>query len=131
MVAGFAVWTLLVWVGRLRNVAGDDELSVAGKWVRSGQAVIFLTVVVVVAAHLARSWRGGGSTGSLRASVVFLSWLTIATWLVRGTGIVVDGDHDTPFKVVHTALALVSIGWAVAAQRAVRPLAEVAESSPS
>lgn len=107
------VWTLFVWLSRVRNVVGNDELDGAGIAWRIGAVVAFcgLAAVVVVAMKTGRP--------PLRTSVFALAGWTTAFWLIRGIGIVLD-DHETGFIVVHTVLMIVSIGlsaWAVAAVR--------------
>jgi hypothetical protein len=106
-------WSIVVWVGRLRNIAADDGLD-------AGTALLPLTFVVggaiVIAAALRRS-------PALRPATLALAVWTIAVWLVRGTGILL-ADHDGGFKAVHMALAGISIGLAALAVRSVvAPLA--------
>ena len=86
-------WTVLLWLSRLRNVLGDDDLSTAG--------TLWRIVVVVVFA----------GSALLAATGRFVTWLvvwTVVFWLVRGGGILLD-DHDAAFTVIHTALMVVSI----------------------
>lgn len=105
-------WTILLWVSRLRNVLRDDDLSGAGVAWRVAVVVVFvgLAGAVIVAMRTGRP--------PLRETVSALVGWTVAFWLVRGTGILLD-DHDTSFKVVHTVLMVVSIGVAAWAARAV------------
>jgi hypothetical protein len=123
-VAAFAVWTAVVWVGRIRNVVEADALSAAGRAWRLGLAVSFVVGAVVVAVRL-WSWAGGragsppAAPGSgLGRAVTALAVWTMAVWLVRGSAILA-GPYDTGFKVVHTVLAVGSVVLAVAAWRAV------------
>ena len=64
---------------------------------------------------------------------VFSGW-TIYVWTTRMWNIWRDEARDTPFKVVHSVLAVVSIGRAVAAlvvvQRNRRSRAAAAEQQP-
>ena len=53
--------------------------------------------------------------GVTRLVAVFCLWTT-AFWGVRGFGMLF-GDHDAGFKLVHTALALVSIALALRLHR--------------
>ena len=105
-------WTIFLWLSRLRNVLRDDDLSGAGIAWRVAVVVVFvaLAIAVVVAMRTGRP--------PLRETVTALVGWTIAFWLVRGTGILLD-DHDTSFTVVHTVLMVVSIGVAVWAGRSV------------
>lgn len=103
-VYAFAAWTVFVWVTRVRNIIQDQgstfDLVVA-------VALAALGVAVVVAA------RKGGLEPVLGVAVA----ATVAVWAVRTPLIVFDGDHDTAFKVVHTALAVISVGLGLAAWR--------------
>ncbi len=106
-VLGFLAWTVLVWVGRIRNIIDDDDLSGGGLAWRLGAAVVF--VVLAVAVFVARRSDSRSATAVLGGLVVW----TIGWWSIRGIGILLDGNHDTGFKVVHTVLMIVSIGLAM------------------
>ncbi len=102
-----AGWTLLVWIGRIRNVLASEFEGWAFGW-RLGVAVAFtLSGVLLAGAVLARSSVARPVAGGL--ALVGAGW-----WLVRGTGILL-AEHDAGFKVVHTVLAMVTIGlsWLV------------------
>ena len=123
VVAGFAVWTFVVWVGRIRNVVDDDELTGGGRTVRLVLAAVFIVGAVVVAALLpAAARRAGEGVERLRTAVDVVAAVTIAVWAVRGAGILLDEDHTAGFKAVHTALALASIGLALLAWRATQKM---------
>lgn len=94
-----ALWTLLTWGTRIRNAAQDDEAALA-------YAVPVLLVVIAVATLVQpRRWtRLLGLTASL-------------AWLVR-VPIILAADHGAGFKVVHTALAVITWVLAVLALRA-------------
>ncbi len=112
------VWTLVVWVSRLRNVWTDADLSASGQAWRTVVAAVFLGFALALAVRLWQR-RGRELTAGDRALVgLFVAW-TIGFWLVRGIGIIVD-DHDAAFTAVHTALMLASIGLASNAGRALR-----------
>lgn len=132
LVATFAVWTLFVWGGRIRNVVTADDLTTAGRAWRLGLAAVFVVGAVIVLGTL---WaargdvqvhrRPGGSDrvvvpSSLLRAVTALAVTTAIVWLVRGGGILL-GEYDAGFKVVHTVLAVVSIALGAAAWRAVAP----------
>jgi hypothetical protein len=132
LVGAFGVWTVLVWLGRVRNIVIDDALDGGGRAWRLLLAALFIGGAVDV---LVRLWQNRGRirvrrTGSgaeradvprlLLRSVALLAVLTIVVWLVRGLGILV-GDFDAGFKVVHSLLAVGSIALAVAAWWAVAP----------
>lgn len=116
-VIALVAWTLFVWVSRLRNVIGDDDLNGAGIAWRVAAVVVFcgLAVTVIFAMRTGRP--------ALRTAVIALAGWTTVFWLIRGTGIMLD-DHETSFMVVHTVLMIVSIGlsvWAVASVRSPAP----------
>lgn len=90
-------WTFFVWVSRLRNVFGNDELSGWGTSWRIGVVVVFVALASLAV--------NGLLVG------LFVGW-TIAYWIVRGGGILVE-DHSAGFKAIHTVLMVVSIGLAM------------------
>ena len=90
----FLGWTAFVWIGRVRN----------------GGAVLLALSFLALAALAV--WRR-------RPFVSLLVAWTVGVWVVR-TPIILLHEHDAAFKVVHTVLAVVSIGLAVAAQRDVQ-----------
>ncbi|MDH4171894.1 MAG: hypothetical protein OEW42_20115, partial [Acidimicrobiia bacterium] len=105
------VWTLLVWVPRIRNIWTDDELSAGGQTVRTAWALVFIAFAVgAVVLAVRRSATEPGSPRQ-RWMQAFVVW-TVAFWAMRGTQIAL-ADHQTSFIVVHTVLASVSVGLAV------------------
>ncbi|MDG1989149.1 MAG: hypothetical protein P8J19_03560 [Acidimicrobiales bacterium] len=112
-------WTAIVWVGRIRNVVGDDELTAGAQTWQIVVALIFLALGALVATVPLGLWHRR-PLGSTRLVAMFCLW-TIVFWTVRGGGMVF-GDHEVGFKVVHTVLALVSIALAGALYRADRDL---------
>ena len=90
----FVAWTVFVWAGRIRN-GGSVALAVS-----------FLALATVAL------WRR-------RGWVTALAVWTIAVWAVR-TPVILVHQHPVGFKVVHTALAAISVVLAVAAQRDVQ-----------
>ncbi len=104
-----AVWTFLVWTTRIRNIWTDEDLTTGGQVWRTGLALVFTifaigTVVV---------WRRGVRPG--RWVKAFAVW-TIGVWAVRAVQIGL-ADHGSAFKLVHTALAIVSPCLALWADR--------------
>lgn len=102
--AFFIGWTLFLWVSRLRNVVGNDELDARGVAVRTAVVVVFVGLALAAALML---WRHHD-----RRLVRLLVVWTVGFWLVRGVGIALD-DHDTAFLLVHAVLMIVSIGLAM------------------
>jgi len=117
-----ALWTLFVWVGRMRNLVQEPgPLLDAGRWSLAA-SVLFTVLGLTLLAGLAA--RGLGSDGSplARASAavtVALAGLSVVVWLVRGVDIAL-GDHSAAFVAVHLVLAAVSISLAGLAVLAVR-----------
>jgi hypothetical protein len=96
------IWTLLVWATRIRIILTQDaELT-------DLVVPVVLSVLAIGALIERRRW-----LASLAAA-------TVAVWLVR-LPLVMLHDHAAAFKVVHAALAVVSIWLALAAWRALRP----------
>ena len=100
-------WTFFVWISRIRNILDDDDLSGAGRAWRLGAAALFVVLAAVVL--VARRRRSPRATALLAGLVVW----TIGWWAIRGIGILVDGNHDAGFKLVHTILMIVSIALAM------------------
>ncbi|MBI1843507.1 MAG: hypothetical protein HYR89_02680, partial [Actinobacteria bacterium] len=98
----FAGWTVFVWGNRIANILDDGRTFSATRTLSLGfaAAVIALAVVVVIA-----DLRGGRPSWPLSALVT----ATIAVWAVRVPLIVLNADHGVGFKLVHAALAAVSI----------------------
>jgi hypothetical protein len=105
-----AVWSLLVWTTRIRNIWTDDELTMAEQWGRTALAVSFTVLALAVghAVYHRTTWRP--------TAVRVLAGWTIAVWVVRAVGIA-TADHDGAFIAVHLVLAAISIGLAALALR--------------
>lgn len=106
-----AAWTVFVWVTRIRNVVGDDDLSNVGRTqglLLSGSflALAAIAAAAVLAGHERR-----------RAVVALLALWTVAVWVVRSAQIATS-DHGVGFIVVHLVLGVVSVALAVLAVRA-------------
>ena len=104
-------WTLFLWLSRLRNVVNNDELSSSGRAIRIGVVVVFVTLAVAAV----------GAVRRRRTKVValFVAW-TIGYWLVRGIGILADGEYSIGFKAVHTVLMAVSLTLSIQTARQLR-----------
>lgn len=126
-VGAFVVWTLFVWIGRIRNVVTDPALSGSdriGPLVLSG---IFVVGALVLGALLYRDrvMRSAASARMLRNAVRAFAGYTVVIWVVRAGDIAFGGDHEAAFVVVHTVLAAVSIALAVVAVLSVERRASV------
>ncbi len=138
------VWTVAVWGTRIRNILGDDSLS--GSDMAWRLAMSIGLVLLGLATGLAL-WNNRPQVRwcrvddeferlevpqSLRRVVSLLAVVGSVVWLVRGIQIGL-ADHPGSFKLVHSALALGTIGLSWAAVWSIRPRqkaiapAEVAE----
>jgi hypothetical protein len=114
-VLGLIGWTLFVWGGRIRNVAADNQLQGWARNWRMAIAVVFVAAALGLAA-LTVGWLLGPDNriprrlaqSSLGLAVIGSGW-----WAVRGLDIAL-GDHALGFKVVHSVLAVVTIGLGLA-----------------
>ena len=111
-----AVWSLLIWTTRIRNIWTDDELSRSEQWGRTALALSFTVLALAVghAVYHRTTWRP--------TAVRALAGWTIAVWVVRSVGIA-TADHSGAFIAVHLALAAISIGLATLALREAGALA--------
>ena len=107
-----AVWSLLVWTTRIRNIWTDDALSTGEQWGRTALALSFTGLALAVghAVYHRSPW--------LRSVVLALAGWTVAVWVVRSVGIA-TADHEGAFIAVHLVLAVISIALAALATREV------------
>jgi hypothetical protein len=117
MPVALAVWSLVVWTTRIRNIWTDDDLSAGEQWSRTALSLSFtvLAVAVLYAVLRDRPWRA--------SLVTILGGWTIAVWVVRSIGIA-TADHDGAFIAVHLVLAVISGALALLAIRDVRRTAQ-------
>jgi hypothetical protein len=106
-----AAWTLFVWLTRVRNAVGDDDLGTASK---AGSLVLSASFVVLACLVLEAVGRGQDRR---RPLVALLALWTVVVWPVRAVQIA-SGEHGAGFVVVHVALGVVSVALAVVAVRA-------------
>lgn len=97
-----AAWTLLVWVGRIRNVISVDDLD---GWAFTWRLAVALGFVGAGAALGITTLSGRPVCRTIGAA---LAAVGIAWWLIRGGAILV-GDYEFGFKAVHTVLALTTV----------------------
>lgn len=100
----FALWSLFVWVTRIRNVLRDD-----------GGAIGLLAPVALCAL-------AGWALVDRRRGIPVLAAATVVMWAVR-LPMVLAHDHGAGFKVVHAGLAVGSLALAAVALRDVRAVA--------
>lgn len=106
----FAAWSAYVWVTRISNAwgPGSDETT-AAKVISTISAGVLLVGVAATVAILVRARARGFVAAEVLVLRVFVG-LTVAVWAVRVPQILLDGEHNVPFKVVHTGLAVISVG---------------------
>lgn len=112
-----SVWTVVVWTTRIRNIWTDESLSTAAQVGRTALAVVFTVFAAVTIGAWIKGRRDGGSVIPCTRLWIraFAVW-TVGVWAVRAVQIGL-ADHGTAFKVVHTVLAVVSVGLALWADR--------------
>ena len=115
-VAVFAGLTLFIWGNRIWLAWTNPDDSVAEKVLWSTPITAFVIAAAVVAVLLLRG--GDPTEGRFRRLVRVFAAGTGLYWAVR-LPILLAADHDVPFKVVHSVLAAVSVGAAVAAWRSI------------
>ena len=126
-------WTLIVWVGRVRNALSDPELTGSERLGPLLLAASFVVPALVLAVVLFVSTRRSSDGGAvLRYGVLALAAWTCGVWLFRIADIALSGDWSIGFVIVHAVLAIVSAVLAVLAARAVlasgRPAVVVADA---
>jgi hypothetical protein len=106
-----SAWTLFVWLTRVRNAAGDDQLSGTGKALTY---LLCLSFLVLACLLLEATFR---EPARRRPVVAVLAVWTTAVWIVRSAQIATDG-HGAGFVAVHVGLGVISIVLAGLAVRA-------------
>ena len=104
-------WTVFLWLSRLRNVLNDEDLTSGGRAIRVGVVVVFVAMAAAAAVAVRRR--------KPIVLVVFLCW-TVGYWLVRGTGILIDGGYSLSFKAIHTLLMVISLTLSALTARQLR-----------
>jgi hypothetical protein len=115
-VAGLLAWTLFVWVSRVGLAWSDDSLTTGEKVLGTLPPVLFVLLALATGAVLLT--REGVRPALFGRLATGFAGFTAVYWAIRLPFILVN-DHPGAFKVVHTVLAIVSVGLAVAAWRTV------------
>lgn len=110
-VAALCGWTVFLWITRIKNALGDDDMSAGGKTIAVITSLAFVGAAGALAFAHVRSLPGA------RRGAAAFALVSIVYWLIRATTIVVR-DHPAGFTVVHTVLALVTVGLGVWVLRA-------------
>lgn len=105
-VAALCGWTAFLWITRIKNALGDADMSTGGKVIAVVTSFAFLGAAAALAyLHLR-------NRAEARRAAAAFALVSILYWLVRATTIVVR-DHSIGFTVVHTVLALITVGLGV------------------
>lgn len=108
-----AAWNLFVWGGRIRNLLVDaGGLAEANRWSLVGSVVFCLLALVVLGLALGTRlgrWSRKGVGRRERGAARIMAALGVVVWAFRGIAIAGAG-YSFGFVVVHTVLALVTIG---------------------
>ena len=108
-----AAWTVAIWLTRIVNVAQAGDLGFWGTLWRVLVALVFVdlglaTLVWAVSGKFGPRW------------FVMLATLSVLYWPIRTAQLWADSTQTTGFKLVHTALMLVTIAAVALAAWAVR-----------
>jgi len=131
-ILAFAAWSAYVWITRISNAWGPaSEETTSAKVISTVSAGVLLVAVLATVAILVRARTRGFVAAEVLVLRVFVG-LTVAVWAVRVPQILLDGEHNVGFKVVHTALAVISVGLGVLTwRRATTEPLEPATGSPT
>ena len=131
-ILAFAAWSAYVWITRISNAWGPaSEETTSAKVISTVSAGVLLVGVLATVAILVRARARGFVAAEVLVLRVFVG-LTVAVWAVRVPQILLDGEHNVGFKVVHTALAVLSVGLGVLTwRRATTEPLEPAIGSPA
>lgn len=116
------VWTLGIWGSRLRNIQADAELAGTERALALSIAFVLLGAATVSGAAILR--RSRWEIYPLGVLVV----VGILRWTVRGPFILLSGEWEVAFKVVHTVLWFVTVALSVLAWREHREVNGVSSS---
>ncbi len=109
-ILAFGAWNAVIWLARIRNIVADESLDAGGRVLWLVPAVVFgFGGLLAIAAW----WRGGVA---LARPLTALVAAVALYWPVRTVLILLDG-RSPAFRFVHLALAVVSVGLAVAVWR--------------
>ncbi len=110
-VAALSGWTAFVWLIRIKNALGDDDMSSGGRVIALVTSFAFIAGAgaVVWAQRTGQSWARRAAAGFAVVTSVY--------WVIRMVTIVARG-HSLGFTLVHGVLAAISIGLAALVVRA-------------
>lgn len=111
LIAGFLGWTLFVWgIVRVRNILGDDALSVAERNKALLLSASFWIPAVVLAVAVVTTLVQKATLGAVtRAGLLALAGWSVLVWIFRIIGIAFTSDRGFAFIAVHVVLGVISI----------------------
>lgn len=118
--APLVLWTLFLWVSRLRNAFADDELIGSERRVALTVAGVFVVGALVVGALVVRRRINAQRlTDADEALIAGFAVASIGWWLVRAVQIAL-ADHSVGFIIVHVILGGGTIAFAALTLRGLR-----------
>ena len=107
LLASAGLWTLFVWGSRARLLTPEEGAGWSA-WARIGGSILFGLIL------LALAWRARttGYSGGPLVLITFSVWMVVL-WIPSILS-VAAGTETTAFKLVHLALAVVSLGFGAA-----------------
>jgi hypothetical protein len=98
-----AVWTLILWASRIKNILQNSDLTYTAVVVRVLVALIFLLLALLTVRSSLRKKEN-------QVWLVALCLWSLVYWPVRGGLILIDSQYSYGFKAVHTTLMIVTLG---------------------
>jgi hypothetical protein len=105
-VAALCAWTVFLWITRIKNALGDDDMTASGK------AIAIITALAFLGAAAALAYAHHRSRPGARRGAAAFALVSIVYWIIRAITIVAR-DHPLGFTVVHTVLALITVALGV------------------
>lgn len=118
LIVAFGIWTLFVWINRIRNIWSDLLLSTDERVWLSAIAASFI-VLGIATVFIGLGLRKYALTRGDVITIGILAGWTTGVWLARGVEIATDDANSGPFIAVHLALGLISIALGALSWRAV------------
>ena len=101
-----ALWTFIAWGNRIGLLTGD-EASEPWTWIRVGGSLVLGVALMVIAIAL---WRHTAFSRPMGLTFIAFGILMLAVWGRSAFSVLTD-DESLAFKLVHIALAVISIGF--------------------
>ncbi len=111
VIGGFLGWTIFVWgIVRVRNILGDDALSVASRNKALLLSATFWIPAVVLAVAAGVSFVKKSPLAIWgRVGLLGLAGWSVLVWIIRAAGIALTSDRGAAFIAVHIVLGVISV----------------------